>query len=263
MEYIDAHLHLQNIHPTESLPALLQQTAAHSITQLWVNATATSDWASVARLAVSEPRIVPFFGLHPWFTTNAHEQSSWPEALQQYLKTTPAGIGEAGLDRRRAGLDADAQESALRIQLQLAHGFNRPICLHCVAATDWLLHIFKECPPPEAGFLLHSFNGSKSELRQFTDLGGYFSFSPRLMSTKQERLRVLFQAIAPERLLLETDTPAPRNEGSASTQNHIEPLDIIPLYAYAANLLRQPLEEFAAQLAANALRFRSTFTRAV
>lgn len=62
-------------------------------------------------------------------------------------------------------------------------------------------------PLPARGFLLHAYGGSKELVPQFTKLGAYFSFAGYFLHEKKQKVREAFEAVPPDRLLLETDAP--------------------------------------------------------
>lgn len=274
IERIDAHLHagaLAALRPACARPApdATTQPQKQTITPptLWVNSTSPADWEQVARLAQSHPQVVPFFGLHPWHTATQTDASrprtgDWLVQLEQLLQTFRAGVGEIGLDRRRAGLDDTLQEEALRAQLMLARRYHRPVTLHAVAAGDWLAHILKQEGSAEYGLLLHDFGGSVQEARQFVRADAYLSLSPRLLRWPHTKQRQRLTAIPPERLLLESDAEHDAAQEAAQDnglgprpqpQTRTETLRI--LYQTTARVLGLSELTLRGQIAANALRF--------
>ncbi len=263
---LDAHLHIGGLEPATATPSPLP---FHS---RWVNGTSPADWSQVAEAAFTRPEVMPFFGLHPWHATpeavaENDGAPAWLHELERLLTLCPSGVGEIGLDRRRPGLDAAAQETALRQQLRLARKLHRPVSLHCVGAVDWLLRIFKEDGAPEAGFLAHSFNGSLQEIALLIRQGGYLSFSPRLLSLSPNKQRTLLTAVPPEHLFLESDAesppppvplPLPTDDRAGIACLERPNVDArLAFYTAVAAILGTPLPQLQEQLAVNAQRFLS------
>lgn len=269
----DAHLHADALtetphacpsHAIASDGADCQQPSATGL--LFVNGTSPADWSRVADLSRTRPEIVPFFGLHPWFTPPTsedptREDENWLRELERLLCTFRAGVGEIGLDRRRAGLEPARQEEALRAQLTLARRYRRPVTLHVVAASDWLGHILKDENTDDSSLLLHGFSGSTQEARAYSKFGMYFSLSPRLLRWPLARQRQVLAAIPLQRLLLESD--ADHEEPQITAQRSEGDMPVPPsrvmalrsLYETVARLLAIPEPDLRQQVSLNAVRF--------
>ncbi len=216
MRLYDSHNHLQDhrLDPfrTEICAGLEKLGVAEAV----VNGTQESDWEAVANLARYHPWIRPSFGLHPWFV--ATRTDHWRDNLARQLDANPrAVIGEVGLDRWIDGHDISVQLPIFVHQLTLAAERNLPVAIHCLKAWGALQDALHQSPPPERGFLLHSYGGPAEMVEGFTKLGAYFSFSPYFLRQGKERQRDVFRQVPLERLLVETDAPdmAPPDDRNA------------------------------------------------
>ncbi|MCC6821863.1 MAG: TatD family hydrolase, partial [Verrucomicrobia subdivision 3 bacterium] len=144
-----------------------------------------------------------------------------------------------------------------------------------------MLEILQAEPRPTRGFLLHSYGGSKEMLKQFADLGAYFSLPGNYAHERKVRQRETFQHVPAERLLIETDAPDQnlpelrRAEGggrrdatpsfirnaktypltdSASGQALNHPANLAAVYAFAAELRGVTGDVLATQVETNFLR---------
>jgi TatD DNase family protein len=203
----DAHNHLHDLrlaaHHQEILPAL----AGLGIRRAVVNGTCPADWDAVAALAREHAWVLPSFGLHPWYV--AERTSGWLETLRSLLSAFPrAGVGEIGLDRWIEGHDDEAQAEVFTAQLALATELNRPVTIHCLRAWGALAEILRDHPLPARGFLIHAYGGSAEMMREFAQLGGYFSFNAYFLHERKATQRAVFQAVPADRLLIETDAPS-------------------------------------------------------
>ncbi len=203
---IDAHVHLQEEVLAGRVPAIIHRARQAAVGCLVCNGTHAGDWEQVLRLAQTYPEVVPCFGLHPWFVTE--RQPDWLQVLEGYLDTVPAGIGEVGLDRRRRDGDEVAQEAVFRAQLDLAQRRKLPLVVHCLRAWGWLLRVLDEVGPLPGGMLLHAYSGAAEMIAPLVARGAYFSFAGNVLSERQRRGRLAVVAVPPDRLLVETDTPA-------------------------------------------------------
>lgn len=237
---IDCHLHLQDRrlgNPTPILAAVRRE----KIRCLVVNGTDPDDWGEVAGLARIAPEVIPCFGLHPWRVGNAAED--WRDKLERWLGAFPqAGVGEVGLDRWIRGHDVKRQKDVFLAQLELAANLRRPLSLHCLQAWGTLLECLRTADL-SAGCLLHSYGGPVEMVRDFADLGVYFSLSGYFFREgKEEKLRA-FECVPPDRVLLETDAPdmlppphfvrTPLSDAGGTTINH--PVNLASLYEAYSN----------------------------
>jgi TatD DNase family protein len=277
MNLYDAHQHLHFDQLTTHRATIVRDLASVGLKQAVVNGTNEEEWPIVADLAQQHPWIVPSFGVHPWDCGN--RSAAWLETLRRALRDNPrAGVGEIGLDRwlidlkpedpRVAGLRVAPLEEQTEIfaaQLLLAAELNRATSIHCVQAWGALHDVLRKNPRPPCGFLLHGYAGPAEMIRNFADLGAYFSFNIQLLEPKHAARLDNFRHIPAERLLVETDAPTkpptgplnrfplpPAADGSAV--NH--PANVTVAYEQLARLRHVPLETLAPQIEQN---FRRLF----
>jgi len=249
----DAHCHLQD----ERLQGLSWDLEGQVSV---VNGTREADWEAVAQLARAHPNhIIPSFGLHPWYVTEA--QDGWKKDLEQYLaEFRNAGVGETGLDRWIENYDLPAQEQAFQWQMELAAKHNRVLSIHCLQAWGRMLEMLQSGPLPKRGFLLHSYGGSLEMVEPFAELGAYFSFPGYYLHERKHKQRDAFRAVPKERLLVETDAPdqlLPEPLDAYEMQhpdgkeriNH--PGNLKAVYQGLADMLEQPIAELEDQTEQN------------
>jgi TatD DNase family protein len=209
------------------------------------NGTAPDDWQKVLALAAADKRVLPCFGLHPWFINKAGPL--WLEELELFLKRAPSCVGEIGLDGAKNAGTA-RQEEVFTAQLKLAGKLSRPACLHCVKAWGRMLKIIKEELP--GTFMLHSYGGPAEMIKEFSALGAYFSFGAAIMDPKRRKLRKALLTVPPERLLFETEPPGPDAPGLSSG-----PQSLPVLISAAAVVMGRPAKELAELSWANGIGF--------
>jgi TatD DNase family protein len=254
---LDAHNHLQARSLAPHLDEILETLTEAGIEKSVVNGTSESDWPSVASLAAQHPtRVLPSFGLHPWFAAQRSDQ--WLETLTKLLHDHPqAGVGECGLDRWMQEHDLEDQRMVLHPQIELATTLARPLTLHCLQAWGPLLDCLQQTPLPTRGFLLHAYSGSRELVPAFTDLGAYFSFSGAFLHENKKKRRETFRSIPRERLLIETDAPAMRLPSALQSHeipSHPElnhPANLRATFDGLCQLLSLPAEETRALLYEN------------
>ncbi len=274
----DAHQHF-HFDPLTPHRARIAADLAHvGLQRAVVNGTNEEEWPIIEALAADYRWILPSYGVHPWDCGN--RSANWLATLRSRLANEPhAAIGEIGLDRwvidgikpddpRIAGLHIASlheQGEVFTEQLELAAEFNRAASIHCVQAWGKLLEILKATSRPACGFLLHGYSGPAEMIKNFTDLGAYYSFNLQLLEARHAERLNNFHHIPAHRLLVETDAPAkPPAPGSnrfplpaapdGSAINH--PANIAVAYAALAEIRGVPLETLAVQIEQN---FRHLF----
>lgn len=242
MKYFDAHNHLQNFSSDAELDSAMKAASEAGVEGMICCGTMPDDWARVLEISCRYPGVTPGFGLHPWFQA----EDGWLGKLEEFLRRVPgACAGEIGLDGTK---DLPGQEGDFISQLELARRYGRPAVLHCVGSWDRMLELVKKHPP--SSFILHAYGGSPELVRDFSALGGYFSFGGELTDPKREKLRAALAAVPGERLLFETESPKPDAPGWRSG-----PAGIAEVVQAAAGALGKPPEELAELSLANAERF--------
>jgi TatD DNase family protein len=112
-------------------------------------------------------------------------------------------IGECGLDYDRLQFcPRDVQLRHFVPHFTLAHEFGLPLFLHCRNAASDFVRIVREHRTKFVHAVVHSFDGTLSELQDMLDLGLHIGINGCSLKT-QENLDVAAQ-IPLDRLLLET-----------------------------------------------------------
>lgn len=274
----DAHNHLQDAWLAPHRDRIFAALATAGVRRAVVNGSCEADWLDVAALAHASPLVLPSYGLHPWDAGN--RSPDWEKNLRAALDADPrAAVGEIGLDRwmldrarpddpRLAGLrraPIGEQTEVFLAQLSLAAVRNLPASIHCLDAFGPLLGALRSAKLPTRGFLLHAYSGPVEMVKDFADLGAYFSFNGAFLEPRKTRLRAVYAAVPPDRLLVETDAPAmrlpaalekypplPADDGALA--NH--PANLAVAYAGLAALRGVTGESLAAQTGEN---FRRLF----
>ncbi|MBI2814487.1 MAG: TatD family hydrolase [Opitutae bacterium] len=277
MNLHDAHQHFHFEPLTPHRAAIDADLRRLGVKGAVVNGTNEEEWPVVARLTRDHDWIVPSFGVHPWDCGN--RSPGWEKTLRATLLAHPrAHVGEIGLDRwildlkpddpRVAGLRVAPLEEQCEVfaaQLRLAAELSRAASIHCVQAWGALMDVLKKNPRPARGFLLHGYAGPAEMIKNFADLGAYFSFNVQLLEPRHKSRLDNFRHIPAKRLLVETDAPTKPPAGAlnrfplppaadGSTVNH--PANIVVAYEQLALLRGVPLEILAPQVGQN---FRRLF----
>jgi Tat protein secretion system quality control protein TatD with DNase activity len=242
----DSHNHV-HMGPTPPLVALLGPTAATLTTDhhqyqspavlsgMAIMSTHPRDFDLVQQLSRDLPqqrpgvRVVPCFGVHPWFLHELTEQDwdlmepsnlpQWIVDLEQIITSTPGAIvGEIGLDgfhydfvTKELVSPMDQQVQAFRLQMELAGRINKPVSVHGVQCFQQLMEVLAQLKksrtklPPKIYF--HAFGGKAGTVDQLTALCGrdmgrvYFGFAP-VVNFRSPNTAEIVRKVGIERLVL-------------------------------------------------------------
>lgn len=265
-DLIDCHLHLQDPAIKPHLPQILSRASESGVRLMVCNGTCEDDWPAVAELARTHRQIVPCFGLHPWYVPK--RSADWLARLETFLRATPSGVGEIGLDRWIEPRDEPAQEQAFRAQLALARQLGRPVMIHCLRAWGWLMDVLRDEPPLPQGMLIHAFGGSPELIAPLAEMGAYFSFAGNIFEEKRHKARETLQTVPIDRLLIETDAPDMLPPPDCCTHAIAsdgrllnEPANLPAIFPGIAQLRNVDPQTFAGLLRANAHRLLAGLIR--
>lgn len=202
---IDAHIHLCNADVFKQRQSFLQKIYENKV-DLLLSCTASSDDFCRQDIVLAETEnVYAFYGLHPWNVREA--QGDWSDTLQEKLKQKKVvGVGETGLDCLKD--DFPLQVKVFKIQAELAAEENALLTVHNVKADKEIIEILSKIKNLPY-FILHSFSGYPENIKIFADMGGYFSFSSRIIKKKAEYIKQVMAEIPTDRLLIESDFDNP------------------------------------------------------
>lgn len=177
-----------------------------------------SEWAPMVALRAAHPgRIIPGFGMHPWFAHRA--APGWLERLELRLDAAPdAFVGEIGLDRVAVTPDTqrnefDAQVPVFVDQLRLAKRLCRPVSVHAVQCWGVMCDVLAAPTTPlPPRIMLHSFGGAAAmvasilaiERKRRGETRFFFSFSATI-NGRAPKTPAVVAAVPLDRLLIESD----------------------------------------------------------
>jgi len=256
----DAHLHLQEPELDSVREEMSEIWTRLGLVRAVCNGTRETDWPGVAEAAERDDRVLPAYGLHPWYLSE--RSPDWLENLEHRVRGGKAVIGEVGIDHGVENRDDAVQEEIFIRQLDLGYTLDLPVTIHCVRAWGRLNDLLRANRHriPGRGFLLHAYGGSAEMVRGFADLGARFSFSARAGTEGAANLRRALKAVPADRLLIETDAPAlppppvwtEIDLVDAETGRRINhPANIAAGYRFVAEFLERPLERLAEQVERN------------
>ncbi len=153
-------------------------------------------------------------------------------------------LGEIGLDFYYDFSPRDVQQELLNRQLDLALELSLPVVLHVREAHGAMLDLLRARAGSLPGGVLHCFSGSAESALEYQELGFYISFAGSLTFKNASKLRLAAQAVRPERLLVETDSPYLAPVPYRGKRN--DPGKVLEVARVLADIRGQTLEDIAA-----------------
>ncbi|OJV98909.1 MAG: deoxyribonuclease [Microbacterium sp. 67-17] len=219
----------------------------------------SSRWAAWA--AEHHPQVLAAVAIHPNEapTYEAAGELDAAIAVMDELAIHPRvrAIGETGLDFFRT--DAEGQPAQYRsfeahIALAKKHGIAMQI--HDRDAHDEVLRVLESVGAPEKT-VFHCFSGDAEMARIAADRGYYLSFAGNITFKNAQNLRDALAVTPLERILVETDAPflTPVPHRGRPNAPYLVPITL----RFMADELGLPVDELAAQVAANTIEVYGTF----
>jgi len=190
------------------IDVILSRARTAGIKTIITCACSLSDWNITISSDEQSPKILPQFGIHPWWAKE-ERPADWIDRLRSIITANPScGVGEIGIDKNKKSIiPFDVQIDTFLAQLRLARELNRTATIHCVNAYGILVDLLRQefpatndAPP----IVIHSFSGSGEVVDQLVKFFGkkiFFSVSaqcPREM---------VIPFIPMDCVLIETDSP--------------------------------------------------------
>ncbi len=221
MEFIDTHTHIYD-EAFDGCEEEVIRRAKDAGVSLMLQADIDShERARMLELTARHPaELKHMIGLYPG---SVHED--WQDEIRKLENAyTPdaVAVGEIGLDYHYGKEYAEQQKEALRVQLELAAGWNLPVNVHLRDATADFLEIIEDCRHLHLRGNLHAFSGSFETFSRLCRSGEWYVGIGGTVTFKKASIAAELHRFPLDRILLETDapylTPVPhrgeRNESS-------------------------------------------------
>ncbi len=250
IELFDTHCHLDDEKFDEDREAAYERLRARGVTRAVCVGSDLRTSESSLRFAQTHEGVWAACGVHP------HEAAAAPEDYLDKLRAISreekiVAIGEIGLDYYYDLSPRDVQRRVLNEQLDLACELDLPAIFHIRDAHGDMLDIFRARSVLPRG-IIHCFSGSRETALEYVRMGFYISFSGPVTFKKAPNLQAAAQAVPPERLLIETDSPYLAPEPVRGRRN--EPANVYYVCEKLAALRGMTMEETAALTAENGCR---------
>ena len=253
---VDSHCHLTVTAgrgvPVRDILTRCFDAGMRALLDIGINAC---DLEQRLQAAVGFPHVVHSVGVHPAEAARVTADTALRSIRNAVANPAVVAIGETGLDWFRGREHAAAQYALFEAQLDAAREFDLPLIIHSRAATEDILCVLRDCPPPRGG-IMHCFSAAPEYVDRCVDLGFCVSFAGNLTFANAEQLRLAAARVPLEALLVETDAPFLAPLPARGRPNH--PGYIAHTYRALAAIRRQPLEELIRAVAGNFARLFPT-----
>ncbi len=207
MKYIDTHAHLNFSDYDKDRDVLTRKTLQEGVFVINVG-TDFKESKKVVDIAEKYERgVYASVGLHPLYLEE--EDFCYKKYRELAKSDNVVAIGETGLDYKyikgAENLQKErmrlAQKSLFQQHISLAEELDLPIIVHSRMAHQDTIDILRE---NKASGVVHCFSGSKSDAREYLDMGFYLGINGIIFKMNLEKV---IKEIPLESILLETDCP--------------------------------------------------------
>lgn len=204
MKLIDSHCHLDVEEFDPDREEVLAYARAAGVTGIVIPGVDASRWRHLLEFCADKQDLYPALGLHPVYIDD-HRPEHLRQLEQLLADAHPIAVGEIGLDYFVDGLDRDRQQYFFEAQLMLARAAGLPVIVHVRKAHDQVIMTLKR--HRVKGGIIHAYNGSLQQAKQYIDLGFKLGFGGMLTYQRSRKLRSLARELPLEAIVLETDAP--------------------------------------------------------
>jgi TatD DNase family protein len=242
---VDTHCHLFLL--SEKPGAVLETARERGVGSLiCVGIDPESSRRSVD-LAESFRGVFATAGMHPHTASKLDDRAG--AVIEELLANRHVvGVGETGLDQYRKLSPEQDQERSLRVHIALSREHGKPLVVHVREAWDRILQVLDEERAEQVVF--HCFSGDPETAAECVARGYFLSFAGNLTYPANEHLRAAAASAPMDRLLVETDSPFLSPQSLRGRDN--SPANVVAVVEEIARVRREPVENIAAAVSANA-----------
>ena len=206
MRFIDTHSHLYDEAFHQEEDQAIERAVEAGVTKMILPDIDSQSRDAMFTLADRHPGTAfPCLGLHP-----TSIDASWEKELsllEGYLSHKIYAIGEIGMDCYWSKEFIKEQQTALKLQLELADKLSLPVIIHSRDSTELIINTLKECRHLSLRGVFHAFSGSAETFRELQKLGDWYIGIGGVLTYKKASIAETVKDIPLERILLETDSP--------------------------------------------------------
>ena len=206
MEFVDTHAHLYDEAFLDDDDKSVERAREAGVTKIIFPDIDSSSRESMFALADRHEGVIfPTLGLHP--TSIGADWEKEIEKMYDYADRKIYAIGEIGMDCYWSKEFIKEQQTALKLQLELADKMALPVIIHSRESTELIINVLKECRHLQLRGVFHAYSGSVETFHELEKLGEWYIGIGGVLTYKKASIAETVKNIPLERILLETDSP--------------------------------------------------------
>lgn len=248
----DTHCHLNHEKFEGDADAALARALETNVRRLLVVGYDLESSRRACVLARQSPAIEAVIGIHPE-TILDDPDAAFAEltAIAEDAANRVVAWGEIGLDYHWETVPRKIQARNFVAQIEIAVRLGLPIVIHCRDAYIDVLEILGNYPTLRAE--LHCFTGTEFEAARAIAQGLYLGAGGILTFKSSDLLRLAFNVVPLDRILIETDSPFLAPQAYRGKRN--EPAYVTQVAVKLAEMRGLSVADVASATTANAERF--------
>jgi len=254
MTLVDIGVNLAHDSFDSDREAVIGRARDAGVTRMIITGSSLASSAAALRLASQDPGLYATIGVHPHHATELGEDEVGElEAL--LADDNAVAVGECGLDFFRDFSPRDRQESAFRLQLELAMRSGLPVFLHQRDAHERFVALLDECGTRLPAGVAHCFTGGPAELEDYLERGLYIGVTGWVCDERRgDALRAAVRHLPLDRVMIETDAPylLPRDLQPRPRTRRNEPVHLPHVLQVLAGLMDVSPQQLATASTRNA-----------
>jgi TatD DNase family protein len=209
--------------------------------------------ARAVEIAAANEDVLASVGIHPWIAAEHFPFNFLEEIRQLAREDVTVAMGEVGLDfvdNVSTGVTyhdnqrlREAQERALRTQVESACEAGLPLILHCRGAYASLGPILREEKAYRVRGVVHNFDSDTRTASELLDMGFFLSFGGTITYPEATGLRRTLCRLPLEGILIETDSPYMPLHLQPTEKN--EPANVARIVQRVAEIRKVDFDELA------------------
>ena len=206
MEFVDTHAHLYDEAFLDDDDRSIERAREAGVTKIIFPDIDSSSRESMFAMADRHEGVIfPTLGLHP--TSIGADWENELDKLHEYKDRKLYAIGEIGMDCYWSKEFIKEQQTALKLQLELADKMSLPVIIHSRESTELIINVLKECRHLQLRGVFHAYSGSVETFHELQKLGDWYIGIGGVLTYKKASIAETVRNIPLERILLETDSP--------------------------------------------------------
>lgn len=244
---VDTHVHLTMDEFNEDRESIVTNFAQDGIRFAIEVGFDIHSSSKAIEFAAKHGKIYASVGIHPHDVKNV--KSTFVDDLHKMGKNEKVvAIGEIGLDYYRDLSPRELQKKYFEMQLEIAEKSGMPVILHIRDAYSDAYEIVKAF---NVIGVVHSFNGTKDDLKNFLDRGFYIGVGGISTYRKNDDLRETLGLATVDRILTETDCPYLSPQTVRGKRN--EPKYVRFAVETLSTIFNMPFEDVESRTSENAM----------